>query len=239
MSAFIAVHVTADESSPLVRVTREGLIAVVTMNRPEKRNAMNEELLEALFVAMRQVSRDDSVRAVVVTGEGVAFSAGADRSAIVGLVGEERALAFAPIGTHLAALMWKVMDEVMAMPKAVIAAVNGSAVGGGMMLALASDFRVVATDAEWWLPEIELGFSLSEKTTSILRDFVGRAGAKEIGMLARRLSVSDVERMGMATSTASPRETMTEAMALARRIVALKPSAVATVKSRIHTRLHE
>jgi len=105
-----------------------------------------------------------------------------------------------------------------------------------MMLALACDFRVVADDARWWLPEIELGYALSEKSMNMLRDHVGTALAKEIGLLARRLSAPELDRMGLATAIASPRETMTQALDLARRVAALEPSAVAAVKRRAHVR---
>ncbi len=225
-----------DASFPFVQLTRDGAVAIVTMNRPDKRNAMGEELLESLCQVMQQLSRDESVRAVVVTGAGTVFSSGADRSAIAGLVGEERTRVFAPIGTRLSLLMWKVMDEVIAMPKAVIAAVNGAAAGGGMMLALACDFRVVAENSLWWLPEIELGFPLSANSMNMLQDHFGSSKAKEIGMAARRLSAQDLDRMGVTAAITTASDTLAEALGLARRIAAFEPSAVAAVKRRAHER---
>lgn len=225
-----------DASLPFVQLTLDGPVAIVTMDRADKRNAMGEELLASLYQVMQQLSRDESVRAVVVTGAGTVFSSGADRSAVVGMVGEERARAFAPIGTRLSLLMWKVMDEVTAMPKAVIAAVNGAAAGGGMMLALACDFRIVAENSLWWLPEIELGFPLSGKSMNVLRDHFGSSKANEIGMAARRLSAQDLDRMGVTAAITTASDTLAEALALARKIAAFEPSAVATVKRRAHER---
>lgn len=219
-------------ASPLVRITRQGSVAIVTLNRPDKRNAMSEALLESLCEVLHRLSHDEDVHAVVITGEGTVFSAGADRSAVAGLVGEELARAFVPIGLRLSSLIWKVLDEVIAMPQPVIAAVNGAAAGGGMMLALACDFRVVSENSLWWLPEIELGLPLSERTLSMLRDHFGIGKAKEVGMAARRLSAQDLDRLGVTTAITTARETISEALALARRIVAFEPSAVATVKRR-------
>lgn len=221
-------------ASPLVRLTREGGIAIVTLNRPDKRNAMSEDLLVLLQEVLRRVSIDESVHGVIVTGEGTVFSAGADRSAVVGLSGKELAQVFLPIGLRLTALIWKVLDEVIAMPKPVIAAVNGAAVGGGMMLALACDFRIVAENSVWWLPEIELGFPLTERSLNMLRDHFGSGKTKEIGMAARRLSAQDLDRMGATTAITTARETLVEALALAHRITSYEPSAVATVKRRMN-----
>ena len=135
-----------------VEVSREGAVAVVTVNRPEALNALNTETNEALLAAVRELSPDDAVRAVVLTGGGdKSFVAGADIAEMSGLTAEQ--------ARRFGALGQAVMSGIEAAPQPWIAAVNGFALGGGCELALACDIRLASDKAKFGQPEINLGIT--------------------------------------------------------------------------------
>lgn len=223
----------------LVRVSRSGPVAVVAMHRAHKRNAMNEQLLTELRQALQQQEEDDGVDVVALTGEGTVFSAGADRSAVAALEGDERTAVFAPIAAHLSALMGDVVLQLVAMRKPVVAAVNGHAAGGGFMTALGCDFRIVAEDAQFWMPEIDLGRAISDPAMETLLALVGPAMTKDIVITGRRMAAAELSSLGLSTRIVPRAEVMSAALEFARALAARDQRAVRTIKARANRRLVE
>lgn len=215
-----------------VQVSRSGPLAVVALDRAGKRNAMNAQLLVEPREALREQSRATQVAAVVLTGRGTVFSASADRSAGAGLEGEERAQVFAPIAAHLSALIGQVVLQIVAMPKLVVAAVNGHAAGIGMMVALGCDFRIAADDAQFWMPEIDLGRAISAPAVDTLLAHVGPARTEDIVVTGRRIHAGDMQHWGLLNQVVLGQDVVRSAMDLAHALAARDARATATVKRR-------
>jgi enoyl-CoA hydratase/carnithine racemase len=221
----------------LVEVTRSGPIAIVAMDRDEKRNAMNEQLLKQLRLALEQQQESDEVSVVVLTGKGSVFCSGADRSGVAGLEGEESTRVFAPIAAYLSELIGHVILQLVSMPKLVVCAVNGHAAGGGMMTALGCDFRVTSVDALFWMPEIELGRAISEPAMETLLTYVGPALTKDIVVTGRRIDASEMDRLGLVNQIVARKDVMPVALDLANSLAKLDADAVCKIKSRANRNL--
>lgn len=222
-----------------VAVSRSGPVALVAMDRAGKRNAMNEQLLTELRMAVEQQARDDDVAVVVLTGNGTVFSAGADRSAVAGLEGDRRTEVFAPIAAHLSALIGEVVFQLVSMPKMVVAAVNGHAAGGGMMTALGCDFRIAADDALFWMPEVELGRAISEPAMETLLLHAGPAVTRDIVATARRMSAAGMVRLGLVNRAVPRQDVMATSMAFARSLAERDARALRTIKERANRSLRD
>jgi len=173
-----------------VKVEREQNILWVILNRPHRLNAFNDVLLEELSDVLDTAEKDASVRCVVITGEGDrAFSAGADVTMFPKAT-PAKAEEFSRFGQ-------KVFGKVEEMSKPVIAAINGFALGGGLELALACDFRIAAEHAELGSPEIVLGLIPGWGGTQRLVRIVGLARAKEMVMLGSRLKAEEALKIGL------------------------------------------
>ena len=173
-----------------VEVSREGAVAVVTVNRPEALNALNSETNEALLATVRELSPDDAVRAVVLTGGGdKAFVAGADIAEMSGLSAEQ--------ARRFGALGQAVMSGIEAAPQPWIAAVNGFALGGGCELALACDIRLASDKAKFGQPEINLGITPGFGGTQRLPRNVGEGWAKYLVLSGRIIRADEALRIGL------------------------------------------
>lgn len=220
-----------------VTVSRSGPVAVVAMNRPAKRNAMNEQLLTDLRLALVEQANDEDIDVVVLTGHGVAFSAGADRSAVAGLEGKQRAEVFAPIAAHLSALIGEVVFQLVSMPKMAVAAVNGHAAGGGMMTALGCDFRIAADDAMFWMPEIDLGRAISEPALNTLLAHVGPAVTKDIVATGRRLEAREMAHWGLVSRVVPRQDVIRFSLDFAHSLASADQQALRVIKSRSNREL--
>lgn len=173
-----------------LKVEREENILWIILNRPHRLNAFNDVLMGELAEVIDTAERDSSIRCVVITGEGDrAFSAGADVTAFpkaTPVTAEE----FSRLGQ-------KVFGKIEEMSKPVIAAINGFALGGGLELALACDFRIAAEHAELGSPEINLGLIPGWGGTQRLVRIVGLAKAKEMVMLGTRIKAEDALKIGL------------------------------------------
>lgn len=216
----------------LVEVTRSGRIAVVAMDRAPKRNAMNEQLLAELKKALQQEQQADEVAVLVLTGNGSVFSAGADRSAVAGLQGDECTEVFAPIAAHLSALIGEVVLQLVSGPKLVVAAVNGHAAGGGMMTALGCDFRIVAEDAVFWMPEIDLGRAISQPAMETLLTYVGPAVTKDLVITGRKLAAVEMAALGLVSRIVPRLDVRAAALEFAQSLASRDRQAVHTIKRR-------
>lgn len=206
-----------------VDVERGEGVATVVMNRPEALNAFNTRQLEDLLAVFRGLREDRSVRCVVLTGAGSkAFASGADIKEMVGLSSDE-GLAFGRLGHAVA-------SAIEGLPQPVIAAVNGYAFGGGCEVALACDIRLASENAVFGQPEVGLGIPPGWGGTQRLPRLVGPGIAAELILTGRRVGADEALRIGLVNAVFPPEGLMDEAAALARRIAANSPRAVAAAK---------
>jgi enoyl-CoA hydratase/carnithine racemase len=178
-----------EETSP-VRAHKQGKVGVLTLDRPDRRNALSRRTLQELGRLGRELVADPGVRAIIVTGAGdKVFCAGADLKERQGFTNEDVRVQVGLYRTELAAL-----DK---SPKPVVAALNGSAFGGGLELALVCDLRVAAPHALIGLPETTLGIIPGAGGTQRLPRIVGEARAKEMILLGRPLSAEQALAWGL------------------------------------------
>jgi enoyl-CoA hydratase len=197
---------------------RHNGIAILTLNRPDKRNALSAELLEDLSQALTQLCTDDNLRVVILTGAGDAFCAGTDISELQTL-NEADAMRISSRGQ-------KLCDEIESFPVPVIAAVNGLAAGGGCELVLACHLRIASTRARFSLPETGLGLIPGYGGTQQLTRDVAVARALEMMLAGKEIDSAIALQMGLVNRVTEPDELMSEAMALAKEIAALAPLAI-------------
>ena len=215
-------HLLVDDNDSGVRT--------ITLNRPDKFNSWNA----AMRAEMRSVIEDTAVatgiRCVIITGAGRAFSAGEDVSEMADLT-EMGTRGFRAVarGIH------SVFDLIEALEVPVIAAVNGVAAGGGFELALSCDFRVVAENARFVMPEAKVGLIPGSGGCSRLVHYVGLGRAKELVMLSRNVSAADAVALGLATETAPEGESVAAAMALADELAKFAPLALGMAKTVLNT----
>ena len=205
-----------------VRSERRGSIAWVTLNRPKALNALDTATLQALQQSFREVAADNSVRALVVTGEGRAFAAGADIAEMKDH-GVADAVAFSRLGHACFSLL-----EELRVPS--IAAVNGFALGGGCELACACDWIYAARRARFGQPEVKLGLIPGFGGTSRLVRRVGPAWAKELVLSGEPIGAETAERIGLVNRVCSEEDVVEVALAAAAKIGEKGPLAVATAK---------
>ena len=208
-------------------LNKEGRIATLTFNRPEKRNPLNEEILLELEGMLHQVRDDPQVRVMIFTGSGNTFSAGADLSQIRGLSEEhERQRIFAHYRKRRGRLVGRALDVLVNLEPITIAAVNGYAVGGGWALALGCDFKIAVEEAQFWFPEVDLGVPLSAGATALLAAHVGPTKAKEIIITCRRYTAGELLAMGLLNRVVKKDELHQAVNELAQSLIAKNQAAV-------------
>lgn len=182
-----------------VLLERRGAVATVTLNRPERRNSLADEVLAALGRVLAELRDDAESRVVVLTGAGPVFSAGAHAPFRRGMSDEERRRAFASARSQFRRLFERATALLEGLEQTTIARIQGHAVGGGWGLALACDFRLAAASAEFWIPEVDLGVPLGVASTARFVRLVGPARAKEIILTCRRYGAAEAEALGLLT----------------------------------------
>jgi enoyl-CoA hydratase len=201
-------------------------IATVTINNPDRLNALDEEHLQDLLTTFRSIARDNAVRVVILTGAGDrAFVAGANIKRMSTMTADE-ALEFARLGHAVA-------SEIERLPQPVIVAINGFALGGGCELSLAADIRICSTNAVFAQPEVGLGIPPGWGGTQRLSLLVGRGMAAEMIYSGRRVKAEEALRIGLVNSVHEPHMLMEFAHELARSIAVNSPAAVRASKSLI------
>lgn len=198
-------------------------VATITLDRPDALNALTIPLKRELFEALGWVSREASVRAVIVTGAGRAFCAGQD-------LRERLAPGAVPLEEELRARYNPIIRAIRDLDRPVIAAVNGVAAGAGASLAFACDLRLAAEDASFVLAFGRLGLVPDSGATWFLPRLVGPAKAAELALLNEPLSASDAERFGLVARVVPGERLADEARATARILAGLAPLAVALTK---------
>jgi len=208
--------------SDVVLFERRGAVALLTLNRPDVLNALDAATLTALATRSAELARDASVRAVVVTGAGRAFAAGADIAAMRKL-GPAEAEAFSRLGHAALASL-----EALAVPT--IAAVNGFALGGGCELALACDWIYASSKARFGQPEVNLGLLPGFGGTSRMVRRVGIAWANELVLAGEPIDAETAQRIGLANRVFEPEVLLEAALAVGEKIASKGPVAVALAK---------
>lgn len=221
-------------AKPFLRVERDGAVAVITFDRPEKLNAWAWGPTHELCAAADELRFDRSVRAVVLQGEGRAFCAGEDLKPETddveerhpGRSGAERTL----LAYERATLLFERWAVVEQLPQPVIAAVHGYCLGAGLEIAMLADIRLAATDAVFALPQVTLGTQVVGGADLRMVSELGVARTKLLAMTGRRFGAEEAERWGLVQQVVEPDALREVAMALAREIAANAPLAVQGVK---------
>ncbi|MDO8519471.1 MAG: enoyl-CoA hydratase-related protein [Deltaproteobacteria bacterium] len=206
----------------LLTAESEGILTV-TINRPKAMNALNEGVLTELLKCFRDIRRDSTVRAVIVTGAGdKAFVAGADISVMQTMTALD--------ARHFCELGHKAMRAVETCHVPVIAAVNGFALGGGLELALSCDFIYAVNTAKMGLPEVNLGLFPGFGGTQRLARAIGRNRAKEMVYTARIVSADEAFQMGLVNKVLTPEALIPEVQKTLKGILKKGPVAVSLAK---------
>jgi len=208
----------------IVLTEDRGPVRHIVMNRPEKRNAMNDELIAGLAGALHAAAHDPSVLCVVLRGEGTMFSSGMDFASLGALAGEPRRLREFRTGVLAA---WNLCEE---MTKPTIAQVHGGCIGGAMELALACDLRTMAADAVIGLVETRVGLIPDVGGSSRLASVVGVGRAKEMIMASKIINGTEAERIGLVNRVAAAEELDAATEKLVAELLACAPLAVGLAK---------
>jgi enoyl-CoA hydratase/carnithine racemase len=207
----------------LVEVSREADgVARVTLARPEALNALNRALTGALEDAVEQVAAMEDVRVVVCFGRGRAFCAGNDIIEMAGLTADE--------AEALATRQAKLMDGFSRIPQVTLAAIDGHALGGGFMLAIAQDLRIASDRARFALPEVTLGFNPAYGIARTL-DVLGGGVARDLLLTGRTIRATDALRIGLVNRVVAPPTLEASALAWAEDIARAPRAGLAAIKT--------
>jgi enoyl-CoA hydratase len=197
-------------------------IATVTINRPEALNALNTQFFKEMDAVIASLSSDVNVKIMIITGSGKAFVAGADIAEMVNKTQEEGS-AFSRIGQNTFRSL-----EKMNIP--VIAAINGFALGGGLELAMACDFRIASSKAKFGQPEVNLGLIPGYAATQRLSRLTGLGNALYLLMTADMITSEEALRIGLIQKIVEPEQLIEEVLKIAKNIISKGPNAIKKVK---------
>jgi enoyl-CoA hydratase len=205
-------------------IENRGAVRVLTMNRPDKRNALNEALTQALLGGLQAAEDDESVRSLVLTGADPAFCAGADLSEFKELTPDN-----AQAVERRAELTMKLQGIFSQLSKPVVTAVNGAAMGGGAGLALAGDVALMASTARLGYPEVKHGIVAAVVMANLVRN-VGRKAAFELVAAGEPVDAERAVALGLVNRMSAPDALMADAIALAEKFAAVARPAMAATK---------
>jgi enoyl-CoA hydratase/carnithine racemase len=222
---------TTPDTAPRVTVTLADGVADVRLNRPDKRNALDPAMFEALVTAGERLASQPGLRAAVLSGAGPDFCAGLDFASFQAMRAGERVSALAqlpPSAGPARAAGQRAVYVWAELPVPVIAAVHGNALGGGLQITLGADIRIVAPDSRLSVLELAWGIVPDMTGTQLLPELVGRDVAKELTYTGRIISGEEAVRIGLATRAAP--DPLTVALAMAKEIAGRSPHAVRAAK---------
>lgn len=204
---------------------KDGNIALITLNRPEVRNALDPQTWGEIRAAIRECRQDNDVLAVIITGAGgKAFASGAD----IRSIRERKTLAVLKSETQ------ETLNEIENLDRPVIAAIDGYALGGGCELAMACDIRIATDRSKLGLPELNLGIIPGAGGTQRMQRLVGIGRAKELIFTGDIIGAEEAERFGLVNKVVSPENLMPAAREMTAKIVAKGPVAVRLAKAAIN-----
>jgi enoyl-CoA hydratase len=210
-----------------VRLEREGAVAVLTIDRPQALNALNRKVLEEILAGVKEFGDDPEARVLIITGGGEkAFVAGADIAGMKDFSVRE--------GRDFSRFGQAVTAAIENLPKPVIAAINGYALGGGCELAMACDIRIASEKAKIGQPEVNLGILPGFGGTQRLARLVGRGKAKELIFSAVALDAAAAEKIGLVDAVVPPEKLMERANEVATLIASKAPVAIGLAKEAIN-----
>ncbi|MGD9892627.1 MAG: enoyl-CoA hydratase/isomerase family protein [Dehalococcoidia bacterium] len=207
-------------STDAVLIEKHDSVAVIMFNRPERLNAWGADIGKALMQRLQEAEADDEVRGVVLTGNGRAFSAGAD------LKNPQTHSVDSPEEYLASHRDMPVFDTLSAFPKPIVSAVNGYAIGIGCLVPLCCDFILAGEQAVFCLPQTSLGILPAYGGTLRLARFVGQGNALNMALTARKVGAEDALRMGIATHVYPQEQLLPEAIATMRAIAQMPVHAV-------------
>jgi len=210
----------------------EGAVAWVRLNRPERLNAMNRQLVDGLTRALADAEADEGIRAVILHGEGRAFCSGDDLKDL-----DAQTACEADTRAWVEAIQ-NITLQIMQSRKIVIAAVHGWCVGGALEWAINCDFRLFSESARWFFPEVTYGLFVTGGVTALLTKQVGPQVTKELLMLGERHDARKALDVGIAWKVVPDDRLLEEARELALRIAERPADAVADAKRAINAGLH-
>lgn len=213
---------------------KEGNIALLTLNKPERLNVITNAVAKELINAIYEAEKDDDVRVIVITGTGKAFCAGIDVSEFAEMMKDK--FRFYK-GRKRWLEIYKFTDEIENCLKPVIAAVNGYALGGGFELALACDLIIASETAQFGFPEVTLGGMPGAGGTQRILRVLGKNIAKELIFTGKRISAEEGYRLGFVNKVVKPDNLMSEAIMMANEIAKNAPIAVMLAKISINNGL--
>jgi enoyl-CoA hydratase len=206
-------------------IEKRGPVALVTINRPDKLNALNVRTRQEILAAFKDLDEDRDIRVVVITGAGEkAFIAGADISEFAGKT---------PLEVRETMQKSRAFDAMEDFPKPVIAMINGYALGGGCELAMACDIRVASAKAKFGQPEIKLGIIPGGGGTQRLPRLVGEAKAMELVLTGDMIDAEEALRLGLVNYVTAPEQLETKTMEIANKIAQMSPVALGLAKKSV------
>ncbi|MFN2518556.1 MAG: enoyl-CoA hydratase-related protein [Jatrophihabitantaceae bacterium] len=220
--------------SDVLLLERANGVATLTLNRPDSMNSLSVALKEALATAVDDVSRDTSIRAVVLTGSGRGFCVGQDLREHVALLEANDPAPLNTVTEHYN----PIVTALATMPKPVIAAVNGMAAGAGAGIAFACDFRIVAKSAGFLLAFANVGLTLDSGVSWTLPRLIGSARATALALLAEPITADAALEMGLVNAVVEPGHVLPAAQELAARLAAGPTAAYAAIKESIAYAAH-
>ena len=218
------------ENFTTIRFELRGEIGILMLNRPEKLNAFDETMIREIRQVIWRANFDDKVRVLIITGAGRAFCSGRD---ILGLDYENN-LPSAQYRAYVRA-NHEMLDDLEAIEKPVIAAVNGVCAGGGVEIAIACDFRIAAKGVEFILTENKLGVLPASGACSRMIQMIGIGRLKEMVMAAAPVGAQKAEAWGLVHRVSEPAQLLDDALAFARDLLGKSPLAMGMAKHIINT----
>jgi enoyl-CoA hydratase/carnithine racemase len=206
-------------------IESRGAVRILTMNRPDKRNALNQALTQALLDGLHAAEADESARSIVLTGAGPAFCAGADLAEFKELTPDK-----AQLVERRAELTMQLHGVFSQLSKPVVTAVNGAAMGGGAGLALAGDVALMASTAKLGYPEVKHGIVAAVVMANLVRT-VGPKAAFELVAGGEPVDAAQAVALGLVNRVSAPETLMADACALAEKFAAVDRPAMAATKT--------
>ncbi len=202
-------------------------IAVITFTREGARNAVRHQTWMDLKGALQLCREDQDVRSVIITGKGKAFSAGADLAEMAAILGKE--IDLFEVRRGLLGIQ-QITREMLELPKPIIAALNGYAVGAGAEIAIASDIRIASEKATFEFAEVKVGLFETNGVTYLLPRIIGLGRAKELMLSGRRINAQEAQAIGLVSKVVEPEALIGEAMTLAQGMADNAPVPMGLVK---------
>jgi len=210
-------------NDPTIQLAYEGKTAIITLNRPEKRNAISFELIDDLVRALEQVAKSDAI-VLILTGAGKAFCSGMDLDNLKGLLGRTPEQNLQDSET-----MVELFRSLYEFPRVTIAAVNGPAIAGGTGLALLCDFTIAVPESKFGYTEVRIGFVPAIVSTFLLRQ-IGEKQARDLLLTGRTFGAEEALRLGLINEIVAPEDLMTRARQLAASLMENSASSLRATK---------